>query len=60
MNGWHLAKDNTNVQSFLGLASYYRRFCKKLSNTMAPLTALLEQKIDSTSLIINCNSNFWS
>ena len=34
-----------SLQRFLGLASYYRRFCKNFSSVAAPLTSLTSSKV---------------
>lgn len=36
-------KNAKNIKQFLGLAGYYRRFLPKFSNTVKPLTALLQK-----------------
>ena len=35
-----------SLQRFLGLASYYRRFCKNFSSVAAPLTSLTSPKVN--------------
>jgi hypothetical protein len=44
---WAVPKDKTDVRSFLGLASYYRRFVRGFSKLAAPMTALLKGKVDT-------------
>ncbi|KAA3470456.1 Retrotransposon protein [Gossypium australe] len=41
---WKILKNVSEVQSFLGLAGYYRRFVKKLSSIASPMTRLLQKK----------------
>ncbi|CAM4590109.1 unnamed protein product [Lepidochelys kempii] len=41
---WPLPKSKKQVQSFLGLASYYRRFVPQYSQIAAPLTDLMKKK----------------
>lgn len=40
---WPTPKNQTDVRSFLGLASYYRRYITKFSHVAKPLTALTEK-----------------
>ena len=42
---WKPPKNVTGVHSFMGLASYYRRFIKGFSMTAAPITRLLQNKV---------------
>lgn len=55
---WAIPRDKTEVRSFLGLASYYRRFVKGFSKVAAPLTALLKGKSDSIEWTSDCDSSF--
>jgi hypothetical protein len=41
--GWKIPKTVTEVQSFLGLASYYRQFIEGFSKIAQPMTLLLEK-----------------
>ena len=41
----HVPTIRKSLQQFLGLASYYRRFCKNFSSVAAPLTSLTSPKI---------------
>jgi hypothetical protein len=41
--GWKIPSSVTKVQSFLGLASYYRRFIEGFSKIAKPMTSLLEK-----------------
>jgi hypothetical protein len=41
--GWKIPKTNTEVQSFLGLAGYDRRFIEGFSKIAKPMTLLLEK-----------------
>ena len=43
---WPLTENVTEVKSFLGLASYYRRFCPKFADVARPLYKLTEIKTD--------------
>ena len=42
---WKLSQNVMEVSSFLGLASYYRRFVKGFSITAAPITRLLQKNV---------------
>ena len=42
---WKPSRNVTEVRSFLGLASYYRRFVKRFSMTRAPMTRLLQKNV---------------
>ena len=42
---WKPPRNVTEVRSFLGLASYYRRFVKGFSMTTAPMTRLLQKNV---------------
>jgi len=42
---WPVPKDVTEVRSYLGLVSYYRRFIKSFSEIAAPLHALTGKKV---------------
>ena len=54
---WPTPKNVTNVHSFMGLASYYRRFIENLSKVSYPITSL--QKKD-TKFVWNtkCEESF--
>jgi hypothetical protein len=41
--GWKIPKTATEVQSFLGLSGYYRRFIEGFSKIAKPMTSLLEK-----------------
>ena len=43
MLSWKPPKDVSEIQSFLGMAGYYRRFIKGFSKLAKPMTALLEK-----------------
>lgn len=43
VKSWPTPTNQTEVQSFLGLASYYRRFILKFSDVVKPLTALTKK-----------------
>jgi hypothetical protein len=40
---WSIPTTVTEVQSFLGLAGYYRRFIEGFSKIAKPMTSLLEK-----------------
>jgi len=42
---WGVPRDLTDVRSFLGLCSYYRRFIPKFSTIAKPLTKLTEKNV---------------
>ena len=42
---WKPSRNVTEMHSFLGLASYYRRFVKGFSMTAAPMTRLLQKNV---------------
>ena len=42
---WEVPKSPYEIQSFLGLVGYYRRFIKDLSKIEVPLTRLTEKAI---------------
>jgi hypothetical protein len=41
--GWKIPSSVTEVQSFMGLAGYYRRFIEGFSKIAKPMTSLLEK-----------------
>jgi hypothetical protein len=41
--GWKIPSSITEIQSFLGLAGYYRRFIEGFSKIAKPITSLLEK-----------------
>lgn len=43
VRGWPVPKNLTEVQSFIGLASYYRRFVKGFTDIARPLHQLAEK-----------------
>jgi hypothetical protein len=55
---WPTPKDKTEVRSFLGLASYYRRFVKGFSKIAAPMTNLLKGKSNVIDWTPECESSF--
>ena len=55
---WPIPKDKTEVRSFLGLASYYRRFVKGFSKITAPMTNLLKGKNNVIDWTPECDSSF--
>jgi hypothetical protein len=56
--GWSIPKDKSDVRSFLGLASYYRRFVEGFSKIAAPMTALLRGKSESITWTNECELSF--
>ena len=42
---WEVPTNQTEVRSFLGLASYYRRFIKNFSIIASPMTELLKKNV---------------
>ena len=42
---WKPPRNVTEVRSFMGLAGYYRRFVKRFSMTVAPMTRLLQKNV---------------
>jgi hypothetical protein len=45
---WHTPKDVSDIQSFMGLEGYYRRFIKGFSNIGCPITALHKKGVKFT------------
>ncbi|WVZ58865.1 hypothetical protein U9M48_009091 [Paspalum notatum var. saurae] len=45
VQNWKISGDVKDIRSFLGLASYYRRFIEGFSKIAKPMTALLEKNI---------------
>jgi hypothetical protein len=43
---WKAPKDVQGIKSFIGMASYYRRFIKGFSKIARPMTALLAKKVE--------------
>jgi hypothetical protein len=41
--GWKISSSVTEIRSFLGLASYYRRLIEGFSKIAKPMTSLLEK-----------------
>ena len=41
--GWKIPSSVTEIQSFLGLAGYYRRFIEGFSKIVKPMTSLLKK-----------------
>jgi hypothetical protein len=42
---WKATKNATEVRSFLGLASYYRKFIRDFAKISAPLTRLTKKNV---------------
>ena len=45
VNNWPRPKNVSEVQSFLGLAGYYRRFVEEFSKIASPLTQLTRKDV---------------
>jgi hypothetical protein len=43
---WKAPKDVQGIKSFIGMASYYRRFIEGFSKTARPMTTLLAKKVE--------------
>jgi hypothetical protein len=43
---WKAPKDVRGIKSFIGMASYYRRFIEGFSKTARPMTTLLAKKVE--------------
>jgi hypothetical protein len=54
---WVPSMNASEIQSFLGLAGYYRRFIKDFSKIAKPMTRLLEKNKDF-DWIEECQANF--
>ena len=54
---WKPPRNVTEVQSFLGLAGYYKRFIKGFSMTTAPMTRLLQKNV-RFELSEKCQASF--
>ena len=50
--GWKIPASVTEIQSFLGLAGYYRCFIKRFSKIAKPMTSLLEKGKNSSGLML--------
>ena len=54
---WPVPESKKNIQQFLGLANYYRRFIKDFGSTAKPLQRLLEKNI-AFEWILQCQGAF--
>lgn len=54
---WETLKSIIEIRSFLGLASYYRKFIKGFSNLALPLTQMT-QKRQAYVWDVHCEENF--
>jgi hypothetical protein len=43
---WKAPKDVRGINSFIGMANYYRRFIEGFSKIVGPMTALLAKKVE--------------
>jgi hypothetical protein len=43
---WKAPKDVRGINSFIGMAGYYRRFIEGFSKIASPMTALLAKKVE--------------
>jgi len=55
---WELLKSVPALRSFLGLASYYRKFIKNFAKMAAPLTNLLKKSAETHEWDGTCNEAF--
>ncbi|GKE95380.1 hypothetical protein Tco_1580235 [Tanacetum coccineum] len=58
MKNWKAPKTPSEIQSFLGLAGYYRRFIMNFSKIVKPLTSLTQknQKYEAEDFIVYCDA----
>jgi hypothetical protein len=57
IRGWPTPKNVSDVRSFMGLASYYRRFIVGFSNISRPITSL-QKKGTKFEWTLKCENNF--
>jgi hypothetical protein len=57
IRGWSMPKNVTEVSSFLGLASYYRRFMERFSNIAHPITPLQKKGV-KFHWTLDCEKSF--
>lgn len=61
IKSWPVSKRTKKVQSFIGLANYYRRFVKRFSNIVAPITDFTKKgRLEKVIWTKACENGFQS